>query len=206
MPDTEGLPASHRSWVMACALLGVILSGLDSAIANIALPTIAGELHASESATVWVVNIYQIAMTVCLLPMASLSESLGLKRVYGLGLALFTIGSLCCAMSPTLPLLIAARLVQGIGGSCVAALGGALVRTIYPRSMLGQGFALVALAVAISGALGPTHRGTDPVSCALALAVPGERTAGPGRGAAVPRRWRRRTDRNPGASILSARA
>lgn len=156
MSETEGLPAGQRRWVMGCALLGVALSGLDSAIANIALPTIARELATSEAATVWVVNIYQIALTVCLLPMASLGESLGLKRVYGFGLALFTIGSLCCALSPTLPLLIAARLLQGIGGACVAALGGALVRTIYPRRMLGQGFALVALVVAISGALGPT--------------------------------------------------
>jgi DHA2 family multidrug resistance protein-like MFS transporter len=156
MSETEGLPAGRRNWVMGCAILGVVLSGLDSAIANIALPTIADELHASEAATVWVVNIYQIALTVCLLPLASLGESLGLKRVYGFGLALFTLGSLCCALSPTLPLLVASRLLQGIGGSCVAGLGGALVRTIYPRRMLGQGFALVALAVAISGALGPT--------------------------------------------------
>jgi DHA2 family multidrug resistance protein-like MFS transporter len=156
MSETDGLPAGRRNWVMGCAILGVTLSGLDSAIANIALPTIAHELRAGDAATVWVVNIYQIALTVCLLPLASLGESLGLKRVYDFGLALFTLGSLCCALSPTLPLLVASRLVQGIGGSCVAGLGGALVRTIYPRRLLGQGFALVALAVAISGALGPT--------------------------------------------------
>jgi DHA2 family multidrug resistance protein-like MFS transporter len=156
MSETEGLPARQRRWVMGCALLGVVLSGLDSAIANIALPTIARELAASDAATVWVVNIYQITVTVCLLPVASLGESLGLKRVYGFGLAVFTVASLCCALAPTLPILVAARLLQGIGGACVAALGGALVRVIYPRRLLGQGFALVALCVAISGALGPT--------------------------------------------------
>ena len=101
-------------------------------------------------------NSYQLAVTVCLLPVASLGESLGLRRIYGFGLALFTVASLACALSPTLPVLVAARLVQGVGGACMAALGGALVRAIYPRAMLGQGFALIALAVAISAALGPT--------------------------------------------------
>jgi len=136
--------------------LGVVLAGLDSAIANIALPTIARELAATDAATVWVVNSYQLAVTVCLLPVASLGESLGLKRVYSFGLALFTVASLGCALSPTLGVLVAARLVQGVGGACMSALGGALVRAIYPRRLLGQGFALIPLAVAISAALGPT--------------------------------------------------
>jgi DHA2 family multidrug resistance protein-like MFS transporter len=133
-----------------------VLAGLDSAIANIALPTISRELAATDAATVWVVNSYQLATTVCLLPVAALSESLGLKRVYGFGLALFTAASLACALSPNLDLLVAARLVQGIGGACMAALGGAMVRVIYPRKLLGQGFAAIALAVAISAAAGPT--------------------------------------------------
>ncbi len=156
MSDSDGLPVPQRQWVMGCALLGIVLAGLDAAIANIALPTIARELAASDAATVWVVNSYQLAVTVCLLPAASLGESIGLKRVYGFGLALFTIASLGCALSPTLGALVAARLVQGVGGACMAALGPALVRVIYPRARLGQGFATIALAVAISAALGPT--------------------------------------------------
>ena len=160
MSESDGLPVPQRRWVMGCALLGVMLAGLDSAIANIALPTIARELAATEAATVWVVNSYQLAVAVCLLPAASLGESLGLKRVYGFGLALFTAASLGCALSPTLGFLVAARLVQGLGGACMAALGGALVRLIYPRRLLGQGFALIALFVAISAALGPTLAAT----------------------------------------------
>ncbi len=156
MSETDGLPTAQRRWVMGCALLGVVLAGLDSAIANIALPTIARELAATDAATIWVVNSYQLAVTVCLLPVASLGESLGLKRVYGFGLGLFTLASLACALSPTLHTLVAARVLQGIGGACMAALGGALVRAIYPRARLASGFALIALAVAISAALGPT--------------------------------------------------
>ena len=156
MSETDGLPAAQRRWVMGCVLLGIVLAGLDSAIANIALPTISRELAATDAATVWVVNSYQLATTVCLLPVAALGESMGLKRVYGFGLALFTAASLACALSPNLDVLVAARLVQGVGGACMAALGGALVRVIYPRKLLGQGFAAIALAVAISAAAGPT--------------------------------------------------
>ena len=141
---------------MTCALLGVVLVGLDSAIANIALPTIARDLGAADAATIWVVNSYQLAVTVCLLPAATLGEAWGLKRVYGWGMALFTLASLACASSPNLPILVSSRLLQGVGGACMAALGGALVRAVYPRAQLGRGFAAIALAVALSAALGPT--------------------------------------------------
>ncbi len=158
MSDGWSGPGSdtRRPLVMTCLILGTILAGLDAAIANIALPTIAHDLHASDAATVWVVNIYTLATAVCLLPASALGESIGLKRVYAFGLALFTIASLACALSPTLAVLVAARLVQGIGGACMAALGGAMVRIIYPRAMLGRAFATTALAVAISAALGPS--------------------------------------------------
>ena len=154
--ETDGLPARQRNWVMACVMLGIVLAGLDSAIANIALPTIARDLHASESSVIWVVNCYQLAVAVSLLPAATLGEILGVKRVYGLGLILFTAASLGCALSPTLGALIAARVVQGFGGACMAGLAPALVRQAYPRAILARGFAVVALGVAISAAIGPT--------------------------------------------------
>ncbi len=153
---TDGLPVPQRYWVMACILLGVALSSLDSAIANIALPTIARELTATDAATIWVVNGYQIASAVCLLPAASLGGIVGHKRIYALGLIVFTIASLGCAVSPNLAVLVSARLAQGAGGACLSALGPALIRSIYPRHILASGFALIALVVAISGALGPT--------------------------------------------------
>ena len=161
----EGLPARQRLWVMVCVLLGTVLAGLDSAIANIALPTIARDLSASAADIVWVVNGYQLAVAVTLLPAATLGEILGLKRVYGFGLALFTAASLACALSPTLWTLVGARVLQGVGGACMAGLAPALVRQAYPRAILARGFAAVALAVAISAATGPTV-----ASAVLALA------------------------------------
>ena len=154
--ETDGLPVPQRHWVMFCILLGIVLASLDSAIANIALPTIARDLGASDSGIIWVVNGFQLATAVCLLPAASLGEILGHKRVYAVGLIVFTVASLGCAVAPNLGVLVAARVAQGVGGACLSALSPALVRTIFPRRILGSGFALIALAVAISGAVGPT--------------------------------------------------
>ena len=156
MSETDGLPTAQRRWVMACVLGGFTLTNLDGAIANIALPTLAREFSASASATIWVVNIYQLAMAVCLLPAAALGGTFGLKRVYAFGLILFTLASAACALATSLDLLVAARAVQGIGGACVSGLGPALVRVIYPRKLMGQGLGQVALVIALSGVLGPT--------------------------------------------------
>ncbi len=156
MEDVECLTASKRRWTMLCVLLGLGLSSLGSAIANIALPNISSSFASSDAATVWVVNAYQLSAAVCLLPIASLAESLGLKRVYATGLAVFTLASIGCAFAPTLPVLVAARLIQGMGAAGVSVAGVAFVRVIYPRSIVSRGLALVALAVAIPGALGPT--------------------------------------------------
>lgn len=154
--ETEGLPTPQRYWVLACVLCGVALMSLDGAIANIALPTMARDLGASNAGTVWVVNIYQLGSVICLLPAAALGEILGLKRVYATGLIIFTLSSLACALSPTLPILIVARFAQGMGCACIAAIGPAVVRGIYPRHLLGSGLAMIALCVAGGGALGPT--------------------------------------------------
>jgi DHA2 family multidrug resistance protein-like MFS transporter len=141
---------------MLAVVCGVSLMSLDSAIANIALPTIARDLGASASTTVWVVNAYQLGSVLCLLPAAALGEILGLKKVYAAGLILFTLSSLACALAPSLGLLIAARLVQGVGCALIAAIGPAVIRDIYPRRLIGIGISMVALSVAVGGAAGPT--------------------------------------------------
>ncbi|KRQ09936.1 transporter [Bradyrhizobium pachyrhizi] len=154
------LTASKRRWAMLCILLGLGLSSLASATVNIALPDISRSFASSEAATVWVVNAYQLSATVCLLPVASLLESLGLKSVYAAGLAIFVLASLGCAFAPTLPMLVSARLIQGVGAAAVSVAGVAFVRVIYPHSMVSKRFALVALAVAVPGAVGPTIAAT----------------------------------------------
>jgi MFS transporter, DHA2 family, multidrug resistance protein len=160
MGGVECLTASRRRWAMLCILLGLGLSALGSAIVNIALPNISRSFASSDAVTVWVVNAYQLSATVCLLPVASLAESLGLKRAYAGGLAIFVLASLGCAFAPTLPMMVSARLIQGAGAAGIAVAGVAFVRVIYPHRMVSKGLALVALAVAIPGALGPTIAAT----------------------------------------------
>jgi MFS transporter, DHA2 family, multidrug resistance protein len=154
--EGDGLAAPQRYWAIATVVLAVFMSVLDSAIANIALPTIARELEASAAGSIWVVNAYQLAITILLLPLASLGEILGYRRVYIVGLAIFTIASLCCALASSLPTLTLARVLQGIGAAGIMSVNGALVRFIYPRRLIGRGIGMVAVVVAVAAALGPT--------------------------------------------------
>jgi DHA2 family multidrug resistance protein-like MFS transporter len=141
---------------MATIAIAVAMSTLDVAIANIALPTIGRELAATPAATIWVVNAYQFAMTVSLLPLAFLGDILGYKRIYMAGLVVFTIASLACALATTLPLLVIARVVQGFGGAGIVSVNTALIRFIFPRAQLGRGLGFNALVVATFSALGPS--------------------------------------------------
>ncbi|MBV8392573.1 MAG: MFS transporter, partial [Alphaproteobacteria bacterium] len=154
--EPQGLPAAQRNWVMLSVMCGVSLMSLASAIANIALPTMARDLAVSNASVVWVVNGYQLGVVICLLPAAAMGEILGLKRVYAFGLVMFTLASLGCALSSSLGTLIAWRLLQGAAGSCLSAIGPAVIREIYPRTLIGRGLALIALCVAAGGAAGPT--------------------------------------------------
>jgi DHA2 family multidrug resistance protein-like MFS transporter len=132
------------------------MSSLDTAIANTALPAMAAQLHATPADSVWIVNAYQLAMVATLLPIAALGETIGYRRVYVAGMALFTLASLGCALAWSLPALIVARLFQGLGASALMGVNTALLRTIYPAKLQGRGFGNNALVVAIGFALGPS--------------------------------------------------
>ncbi|CAN7549588.1 MFS transporter [Phenylobacterium sp. LjRoot225] len=152
----DGLPVPRRYWSVLAIWMAMAMSVLDGAIANVALPTIARELQASAAASIWIVNAYQLAITVCLLPLAALGEKLGYRRVYIAGVAVFTLGSLACALSHTLEGLTAARILQGLGAAGIMSINSALVRFTYPQRMLGRGIGLNAVVISISAAIGPT--------------------------------------------------
>ena len=141
---------------MLAIAIAVTMAVLDSAVANIALPAIARQLGVAPAESVWVINAYQLAIVVLLLPLAALGERIGYRRVYIGGLVLFTLGSLACALSGSLATLIAARVAQGLGAAGIMGVNGALVRFTYPRAALGRGVGLNALVVSIAGAVGPT--------------------------------------------------
>ena len=152
----DGLPVPRRYWAILTIALGLVLAVMDGAIANIALPTIAKDLDASPAFSIWIVNGYQLAITISLLPLASLGEIVGYRRVYLAGLLLFTVASFACTLSNGLLMLTTARIVQGFGAAGVMSVNTALVRFIYPRAQLGRGIGINAMVVAVSSAVGPS--------------------------------------------------
>jgi MFS transporter, DHA2 family, multidrug resistance protein len=152
----DGLPVPRRYWAIAAILLAITMSVLDSTIVNVALPSLAHDFRASDAASIWVINAYQIAILVALLPLASLGEIVGYRRVSQCGLAVFTVASLACALAPTLAMLSIARVVQGLGAAGIMSVNSALVRFTYPHRMLGRAIGINAFAVAIAAATGPT--------------------------------------------------
>lgn len=154
--QTHEPPANGRGLAMTAILLAVSLASLDTAICNTALPQMAIDLNTTPSASVWIVNAYQLAMVATLLPFASLGERVGHKRVFMAGVAVFLISSILCALSPSLAFLAVARLLQGVGAAAVMSVNIALIRFLYPPHQLGRGVGLNALIVGISFAIGPT--------------------------------------------------
>ncbi|HME27315.1 MAG TPA: MFS transporter [Acetobacteraceae bacterium] len=153
---TDGLPPHQRWRAMLTVAIAVAMSVLVTSIANIALPTIARDMHATPADSIWVVNAYQLAVTVTLLPFASIGDIYGHRRVYVWGLAVYTAASLLCAVAPSLPVLVIGRVLQGFGGAGIMSVNGALVRFIYPRAELGRGIGFNALVVAGSSTAGPS--------------------------------------------------
>jgi DHA2 family multidrug resistance protein-like MFS transporter len=141
---------------MLTIALGITMAVLDGSVANIALPTIARELNATPAQSIWVVNAYQLVIVVLLLALSSLGEIIGFARIYRVGLILFGLASLACALSDSLSMLVASRVLQGVGAACIMSVNAALVRFIYPRAMLGRGIGVIALVVAMAAASGPT--------------------------------------------------
>lgn len=156
LTPTDGLPMPRRAWAVLTIALGISMSVLDGAIANVALPTIARELGASAASSIWIVNAYQLAITVCLLPFAALGERLGYRRVYLTGMVVFAIGSLGCVLADSLEALVVARIVQGFGAAGLMSISSALTRFNYPQKLLGRGIGLNAVVISISAAAGPT--------------------------------------------------
>jgi MFS transporter, DHA2 family, multidrug resistance protein len=153
---TDGVPLPQRYWAILAIALGLTLAVLDGSIANVALPTIARDLDASPAASIWVVNAYQLSVTISLLPLASLGDIYGYRRVYRFGVVVFTVASLGCALSDSLFTLTMARIVQGFGAAGIMSVNGALIRFIYPRRWLGRGVGLNATIGSIASAVGPT--------------------------------------------------
>jgi len=153
---TDGLPIPRRYWAIAAIVLALTMSVLDSSIANVALPSIARDFRVAPAASIWVINGYQIAILAAILPLSSLGEIVGYRRISQGGLLVFTLASIACALSTSLLTLTLARFIQGLGAAGIMSVNAALVRFTYPQRMLGRAIGINAFAVGSAAAVGPT--------------------------------------------------
>lgn len=157
---------SIRKYIAIVAILIVlVMTVLDVTLVNVSLPVLADDFGISDSMTVWIVTIYQLVITVLLLPLSSAGDLYSYRRNFLTGVIIFTIASALCAASQTFSMIIAARALQGVGAACVMSVNIALTRLIYPREILGRGLALNAMVIAVATAAGPTIAG-----CILSVA------------------------------------
>lgn len=155
----DGLPSPRRQFAWTAIVLGLTLAVLDGTIANVALPTIAKDFNASAAVSIWIVNGYQLAIVIALLPLASLGEIFGYRRIYLAGIALFTLASVGCVMADSLATLTTARVIQGLGAAGLMSVNTAVLRYVVPQAKFGAALGINALVVAVAATVGPVLAG-----------------------------------------------
>ena len=149
----------RRYWAVIAVALALTMSVLDGTIVNVALPTLSREFGTSPSSTIWIVNAYQLTITMSLLSFSALGDIYGYKRIFLIGTTIFCSTSLFCALSSSFAMLTVARILQGIGASAIMSVTTALLRIIYPPQYIGRGMSINAMVVAVSIAAGPSLAG-----------------------------------------------
>jgi EmrB/QacA subfamily drug resistance transporter len=152
--------SGHRKGAVAVACAAAFLAFLDATIVNIAFPDISSSFSGSgRDALSWVLDGYFVVIAALLVPAGGLADRFGHRRIFLLGVALFTAASLLCAAAPSLPLLIAFRVVQGVGGAMIAPASLAIVLDSFPVERRSAGVGLWGAAAAAAAAIGPTLGG-----------------------------------------------
>ena len=150
----------HNPWLIALTVtIATFMEVLDTSIANVALPHIAGSLGASSNEATWVLTSYLVASAIVLPISGWLQNRFGRKRFYMTSVAIFTASSMLCGFAPSLPLLILARILQGVGGGGLAPSEQAILADTFPIAKRGQAFAVYGMAVVVAPAIGPTLGG-----------------------------------------------
>ena len=149
-----------RPYLAVIAVLAAIMMGvLDGTVMNVALPTLSKEFNVTPSDIIWVVNAYQLVVTMMLLGFAAIGDVFGYKKVFLCGVSIFVTASALCAMSKSFEMMVASRILQGIGGACTMSINTALLRIIFPPARLGRVMAANAVIVAVTAASGPALGG-----------------------------------------------
>ena len=148
-----------KGWVLAAAILGSSMAFIDGTIINVALPAIQSDLHATISQVQWVVEAYSLLLSALLLTGGSLGDLYGQSRIFVAGVILFTGGSMCCGLSPSIGLLITARALQGIGGALLVPGSLALISVTFPSGERGRAIGTWSGFTSMTTAAGPVLGG-----------------------------------------------
>ena len=157
--DVDNGSNAERRRVFLTVAAGVFMSTLDSSQVNVALPALMRSFHSSLALTGWVVQVYLLTVTVLLVFWGRLCGCWGCGPVYSRGLLVFSVGSLLCAASTSVGLLICCRFLQALGASMMMAAGPALIRSVFPRERLGRGLGLIGIATSLGLMTGPAVAG-----------------------------------------------
>ena len=153
MPRTTS--QTRRIWTLVIVSLGLFMTVLDNLVVNVALPSIHRDLGASIQTLEWTVNAYVLAYAVLLLTGAALGDRFGRKRMFMIGISVFTAGSAAAALSPTIDFLIAARALQGVGAAIVTPLTLTLLAEAFPPEQRGLALGVWSAISGIGVAAGP---------------------------------------------------
>src|ERR1700761_2141559 len=150
----------RRLLVLAICCMSLLIVGLDSTIVNVALPAIHRSLHASVSGLQWTLDAYTLVLASLLMLGGSTADRIGRRRIFQIGLTVFGLGSALCAAAPSLELLIAARVLQAIGGSMLNPVAMSIIRNVFhdPKER-AQAIGMWGAVIGISAALGPVLGG-----------------------------------------------
>ena len=150
--------SNKRWWGLAAVCFGLFMALLDVTIVNVALPTIQSDFNTDFSQLEWIVNAYTLIFAVALITVARLGDIFGRKRFFMLGLIVFTIGSLLCALAPGINFLNISRGIQGLGASAMMSLSMAIISTTFFGKERGIAFGVWGGVSGLATAIGPSGR------------------------------------------------
>lgn len=155
MTGTSSKLTAHQGWVLALSCVASFMVVLDMLVVATALSSIQADLHASLADLEWTVNAYTLSFAVLLMTSASLGDRYGRRRLFAAGLAVFSLASAACALSPTIGVLVAARTVQGVGAAVIVPLAVGLLGSAFPPERRGWALGLYGSITGIAAILGP---------------------------------------------------
>lgn len=156
----DTLTPRRKAIVLVSCCLSLLIVSMDATIVNVAIPSIRSDLHASPSQLQWVVDVYTLVLASLLMLSGATGDRFGRRRVFQIGLTVFAVGSLLCSVAPNIETLIAARLVQAVGGSMLNPVALSIISQVFTgRVERARALGLWGAVVGISMALGPVVGG-----------------------------------------------